>query len=459
MSHIINEDAILTFLNDTGEPSFAEVQRVLHKSANLERLDLSDVAVLLKTTDPVSIENIFQAAHQVKNAIYGNRIVFFAPLYISNHCINDCRYCGFRASNKIVRSMLSIGEVKSETKMLLMQGHKRILLVSGESYPAPKGLDYVFELIDAIYSVKYKENKIRRINVNIAPLDGNEFERLRLKPIGTYQLFQETYHRKTYTQVHPTGPKSDYDYRLEGIDRAMKAGFEDVGLGVLFGLFDWRFEVMALLQHVESLEKRFGVGPHTISVPRLEPAEGADLAMAPPAKVSDADFRKLIAILRLAVPYTGIILSTREAAQLRREALKLGVSQVSAGSRTNPGGYTSQKQGEQFSLGDYRTLDEVIYDLLKMDYLPSFCTACYRLGRTGLDFMEYAKPGDIKKKCGPNGLMTLKEYLTDFATPQVKALGEMKLLEWTEDIEDQSINEFLKKTFAQIDEGARDIFV
>ncbi|MCP4049973.1 MAG: [FeFe] hydrogenase H-cluster radical SAM maturase HydG [bacterium] len=458
---IIHEDKINQIFS-TAKPDKEEVDSILAKSIrSLERLSLKEVATLLKVSDPELNQKIFDTALKIKELIYGNRIVFFAPLYISNYCNNNCLYCAFRQGNSISRKALNKSEILNETEALLKQGHKRVLLVAGESYHSQHGLDYILKAIDTIYNAKAGSHSIKRINVNIAPLEVAEFRKLKEKDIGTYQIFQETYHRATYKQVHLSGTKSNYDYRLEAIDRAFEAGFDDVGLGVLYGLADWKFETMALIEHIEHLESKFGIGPHTISVPRIEQATGAPYTENIPHKVSDSDFKKLVAVLRLAVPYTGIILSTRESPLIRRELLKLGISQISAGSRTNPGGYgkTDESIGEQFSLGDHRSLDEVVYDLLEMNFLPSFCTACYRLGRTGLDFMEYARPGDIRKKCEPNGLITFREYLNDFATLKTKESGEKKIQEWISDYDDPKVKNRINKYFRCIDAGQRDIFI
>ncbi|MFC1617190.1 [FeFe] hydrogenase H-cluster radical SAM maturase HydG [Candidatus Margulisiibacteriota bacterium] len=439
-----------------------KIEDILAKSRDLQRLSVEEASFLIAEKDPIQNQNILKAAGQVKKDIYGNRIVFFAPLYISNYCINDCLYCAFRSENKIIRNYLTIEEIKHETELLIKSGHKRILLVAGESYPKNKGLKYILDAIDAIYSVRVGKNRIRRINVNIAPLEIEEFKELKAHNIGTYQLFQEAYHKPTYKIVHPSGPKSDYEKRIKAIDKAFEAGIDDVGIGVLYGLYDWRYETIELLKHIEHLEKKFGMGPHTISIPRLEPASGSSLASNSKYKVSDEDFKKIIAVLRLAVPYTGIILSTRENAEVRQSALQLGVSQISAGSKTNPGGYSSdpkRQAGEQFSLGDHRSLDEVICDILKRGFIPSFCTACYRLGRTGLDFMEYAKPGEIKKKCDPNALLTFAEYLNDFASPKVKEIGVKLINEQISKIDNDKFKNFIKNKLELINHGERDIFL
>lgn len=434
------------------------VREVLAKGRELAGLTPQEVAALLDLSDPELLGELFAAARSVKEEIYGRRLVLFAPLYVSNLCANECSYCAFRAANtQIRRRALDHEEIAAETRALVEEGHKRVLLVAGEAYPR-EGFDYVLEALDTIYAVKLGEGReIRRVNVNIAPLSVEEFRRLRQRRIGTYQLFQETYHRETYARVHTRGPKSDFDYRLGAMDRAFEAGIDDVGIGVLFGLFDWRYELMAMLGHIQHLEQRWGVGPHTISVPRLEPAQGSDIASQPPHAVSDIDFRKLVAILRLAVPYTGIIMSTRESASIRRESFALGVSQISAGSRTNPGGYTEGDSTEQFSLGDHRPLEEVIRDIAQLGYFPSFCTGCYRLGRTGADFMDLAKPGEIKRHCDPNGLSTFCEYLLDHASEQTRAVGESCLAETLSSFEPE-IRQQAEQMLALVRAGKRDVF-
>ena len=422
----IDEAAIAAALadGDAGDP--ARVRAILARARDLGGLAPAEVAVLCGVEDAELLDELFHAARDVKETIYGRRLVLFTPLYVSNLCANDCAYCAFRAGNReLVRRALSRDEIAAEVRVLVREGHKRVLLVAGEAYPAA-GFDYVLEAVDAIYAVHEGPGEIRRVNVNVAPLEVDEFRRLADRRIGTYQIFQETYHRPTYARVHRRGPKADYDWRLGAMDRAMTAGLGDVGVGVLFGLADWRFELLALLQHAAHLEARFGVGPHTVSVPRLEPALGSDLAAHPPRPVPDLAFRRIVAILRLAVPYTGIIMSTRETAAIRRETFALGVSQISAGSRTNPGGHTDgdRDHGSQFSLGDHRGLDEVVRDVAELGYIPSFCTGCYRLGRTGRDFMDLAKPGQIRRHCDPNGLSTFLEYLIDYASPATVAAGE-----------------------------------
>jgi len=411
-------------INDCIDSS--KVNEILDKARQLKGLSFDDVSSLLNVENSDDLKRVFTTAKYVKEEIYGKRMVIFAPMYISNLCRNECTYCAFRAKNKeMKRRALTMSEIADETKSLVDSGHKRMLLVAGESYPQ-EGFSYVLKAIDKIYSVKSNKGSIRRVNINVAPLSTDEFKALKERNIGTYQIFQETYDRNIYNSVHLSGQKADYDWRITAIDRAMEAGIDDVGIGVLFGLGDYKFEVLALLQHIKYLENKFGVGPHTISVPRLEPASGSDISVDPPMPVSDIDFQKIVAILRLAVPYTGIIMSTRETAKIRRETFALGVSQISAGSRTDPGGYSKDQNdtAAQFSLGDHRSLDDVVADVAAHGYVPSFCTGCYRLGRTGADFMDMAKPGEIKKHCNPNGLSTFMEYLEDYASPETKRVGK-----------------------------------
>ncbi len=408
-------------------PSPARVRELLAKAREQQGLTMEEVACLSYVENPELLNEIFSAAKQIKEEIYGSRLVLFAPLYISNRCANECTYCAFRATNtEIKRRTLTQDEIAEETRILIRQGHKRVLMVAGEALP-PQGFDYLLDSIATIYSTRVGPGEIRRVNVNLAPQTTEHFRQLKQAEIGTFQLFQETYHRPTYAEVHLKGRKRDYDWRATAFDRAMEAGIDDVGMGVLFGLYDWRFEIMAMMQHIRHLEETFGVGPHTISFPRLEPAVGSEIASRPPYEVSDADFLKMIAIMRLAVPYTGMIMSTRETAEVRRATLELGISQISAGSRTDPGGYKDGEgdpNGAQFQLGDHRTVEEVVSDVVSHGFLPSFCTACYRTGRTGQDFMDIAKPGEIKYHCSPNALSTFQEYLCDYASPQAKALGE-----------------------------------
>ena len=456
MDNFIPDSRIHELMERKPDPS--RVREILQKSRRLERLTMEETAELLAVTDPELLQAIFEAAKSVKEDIYGSRLVLFAPLYISNLCKNDCTYCAFRVSNKgVKRRALSMDEIRAEAEFLLKTGQKRALLVSGEAYPRD-GLDYVLDAIATVYSARDGKNTIRRLNVNIAPLEVEDFARLKEAEIGTYQIFQETYHEPTYHELHTFGPKADYLYRLSAIDRAFQGGLDDVGVGILFGLYDYRYEVLALMAHIEHLEKYFGMGPHTISVPRLEPAEGAPVAARPPYPVSDEDFKKIIAVLRLAVPYTGLILSTRETPEIRAASFDLGVSQISAGSRTNPGGYSEDGSCEQFSLGDHRSLDEVVRDICAHGYLPSFCTSCYRLGRTGLDFMEYAKPGAIKEKCLPNALFTFEEYLIDYASEETKEIGRALMERKLADVP-EAIRIAVNANLAKIRDGQRDLFM
>ena len=459
-SVIIREDEIAATLAGAGAPDPVRVREILAKAGVMQGLAPADVAVLMRTSAPELLQELYATARRVKRDIYGNRLVLFAPLYISNLCANECLYCAFRARNRaIVRRALTQDEIAREVKALIDQGHKRVLLVAGESYPR-EGFQYVLDSIATVYSVKSGPGEIRRVNANVAPLTLDEFRRLKEARIGTYQVFQETYHRATYGQVHLGGKKRDYDWRVTAMDRAMEAGISDVGVGVLFGLADWRFELLALMQHIAHLEARFGVGPHTISVPRLEPATGSDMASRPPHAVADDDFRKVIAILRLAVPYTGIILSTRENPAMRRESLALGVSQISAGSRTNPGGYADGEEtaaASQFSLGDHRGLDEVIRDVAALGYIPSFCTGCYRLGRTGKDFMDLAKPGEIKRHCDPNAVSTFMEYLMDYAAPATREEG-MRRIEQAVDGMEPGVQQTARRLLERVRGGQRDAY-
>jgi 2-iminoacetate synthase len=461
-ARFINENAIAETLNRARRADASAVREVLAKAVSLGGLNAEDVAVLMEVTDPVLQEEIFAAARRVKDEIYGNRLVLFAPLYISNLCKNECLYCAFREGNRALkRRVLTQEEIASEVRVLIRQGHKRLLLVAGESYPR-EGFRYVLRAIETIYQTKLGRGEIRRVNVNIAPLTVEEFKLLKEAHIGTYQLFQETYHRGTYAAVHTGGVKADYDWRLLAPDRAMHAGIDDLGIGVLFGLYDWKFEMLAMQQHIQHLEETFGVGPHTISVPRLEPALGSEIAAHPRNPVSDEDFKKIVAILRLAVPYTGIIMSTRENAATRRASFALGVSQISAGSRCNPGGYAelgdAPYTAQQFQLGDHRSLDEVVRDVASLGYTPSFCTACYRLGRTGADFMDLAKPGLIKHHCAPNALSSCMEYMLDFATPGTRQVGE-KLVDTELSSMETSVRDISQRLVADVRADKRDVFV
>jgi len=397
----------------------AEVRDAIAKSLSKEPLAVEETAALLAADDPDLVEEVFDAARQLKRDVYGNRIVLFAPLYIGNECTNDCLYCAFRRSNKeAIRRTLSPAEIRAEVESLLRAGHKRLILVFGE-HPRYSP-EFTAECVRQVYSVRLGHDSIRRVNVNAAPLGHAGYAAVKAAGIGTYQIFQETYHHETFALVHPRNTrKGDYLWGLDGVSRAMEAGLDDVGIGALFGLYDWRFEVLGLVSHALHLQKHYRVGPHTISFPRLRPACGVTLAEE--HRVSDDEFKRLIAILRLSVPYTGLILTAREPPALRREVMAFGVSQIDAGSRIELGGYTEAgdtqcMEREQFELGDVRSLDEVMRELVLDGYIPSFCTACYRLGRTGEHFMEFAIPGFIQDLCTPNALSTLMEFVVDHAS-------------------------------------------
>jgi 2-iminoacetate synthase len=453
---IVPEERINSLLES--KPSAEKVNEILDKAISLQGLTLEETACLLNVEDAQTLQKIFKAANTVKEKIYGKRIVLFSPLYISNYCTNNCLYCGFRIDNKeIQRRKLTVDEVIQEAQAIVDMGHKRILLVAGEDTNAVN-LDFVEEVIRKMYELKIMNGEVRRININIAPLKVEEFKRLKSFNIGTFQSFQETYHRETYKTMHVSGLKSNYEYRVETMDRALEAGLNDVGVGVLFGLTDYRFEILALLSHAQHLENKYGTGPHTISVPRIEPASGSDVSESPPFAIDDKTFKKIIAILRLSVPYTGIILTTREKAEFRREALDLGVSQLSAGSKTNPGGYSEEKSTEQFTIGDHRSLDEVVKELSETGYLPSFCTSCYRLGRVGKDFMDLAKPGLIQKFCQPNAMVTFREYLEDYATPETKQAGLQAIEHHLSEMTDEKVLSRTKKQLERVENGERDLY-
>ena len=447
-------------LLEGNEPSNEELNTILEKAYQLQGLDLEDVSALLRVQNPNKIKKIMEVAKYVKEEIYGKRLVLFAPLYTGNVCVNNCVYCAFRRANKhLVRKVLNMDEIEQEARILLKDGHKRILLICGES---PRNdIRYVCEAIRRVYSIQVGKDNIRRINVELAPMTVEEFRLLSKEKIGTYVCFQETYDPVLYKEYHPEDtPKSDYLYRLNVMHRAMEAGIPDVGLGVLFGLADYRFEILALMEHAKDLEKRFGCGPHTISFPRIEPAEGAPLPENIPHKVSDDNFKKIIAIIRIALPYTGIILSTRESDELRTELFNYGISQISAGSRTNPGAYShvADKSGSQFALGDHRSLEEVISGMIDCGYIPSFCTGCYRHGRVGADFMDLAKPGLIKQFCFPNALFSFKEYLYDFAGEETRQKGLVLIEKMLSQMPDSKVKDKITEELNAINDGKRDCY-
>lgn len=436
------------------------VKEVVAKSLNKERLNLKETAVLINASDRQSVDLIKSGAQKLKETIYGNRIVLFAPLYIGNKCHNNCSYCGFRASNtEAKRKTLSKEELTQEVHALEDNGHKRLILVFGEhpDYTA----DFIAETVRVCYNIKKDNGIIRRVNINAAPLDTDGFETVKNAGIGTYQIFQETYHPDIYKQHHPSGQKADYEYRLSGLDRAFEAGIDDLGIGALFGLYDWRFEVLSLIRHVNHLEACYNIGPHTISFPRLKNA--LNTSFENKFQVSDEDFLKLICILRLAVPYTGMILTAREFPWLRKEALKYGVSQIDGGSKIELGGYSESfnlKQDlnrEQFELGDSRSLADVIDELIETENIPSFCTACYRTGRTGEHFMEFSVPGFIKRFCSPNALLTFAEYLEDYARPMMRKRGWELIDKELENLNAPFSKNLLEK-LQRVKRGDRDLF-
>lgn len=435
------------------------IDAILEKAKLHKGLSHREASVLLACELEDKVQEIYALAEQIKKDFYGDRIVMFAPLYLSNYCVNGCLYCPYHKKNThIRRKKLTQEEIRAEVIALQDMGHKRLALEAGED-PVNNPLDYILESIQTIYSIKHKNGAIRRVNVNIAATTVENYRRLKDAGIGTYILFQETYHKETYEHLHPTGPKSNYAYHTEAHDRAMEGGIDDVGLGVLFGLELYRYEFAGLLMHAEHLEAAFGVGPHTISVPRICPADDIDPGEFDNG-ISDETFEKIVACIRVAVPYTGMIISTRESPAVRARVLHLGVSQISGGSRTSVGGYTEEEPIEestaQFDLSDHRTLDEVVRWLMEMGYVPSFCTACYREGRTGDRFMSLCKSGQINNCCLPNALMTLKEYLMDYASPETKEIGEKLIASQLGDIPRERTREIVTERLQQIAAGQRD---
>ena len=434
------------------------VLQILEKAALMKGLTHREAAILMDCNDPELEEKIYSLAKQIKHRFYGNRIVLFAPLYLSNYCINGCVYCPYHAKNRTIpRRKLSQKEIEEEVRALIRIGHKRLAVEAGE-HPVQNPLEYILDSIKTIYSVREGGNSIRRVNVNIAATDVESYRKLKAAGIGTYILFQETYNRKQYEKLHPTGPKSNYEWHTEAMDRAQEGGCDDVGIGVLFGLESYRYELVGLLMHAEHLEARFGVGPHTISVPRICPADDVSPEDFPDS-LPDNIFRKLVAVLRVAVPYTGMIISTRESARMRAQLLDCGISQISGGSRTSVGGYTTEERHDetaQFDVSDTRPLDEVVRWLLELDHIPSFCTACYREGRTGDRFMSLCKSGKISMCCTPNAIMTLKEYLMDYASPATKASGEALIAKSILDIPEGHVRDLTLKRLEAIEKGERD---
>jgi 2-iminoacetate synthase len=452
---------IFKHLEEQKLPDSARIKDIINKSLDKHRLNPDETAALLNVTDPELRQMILDGAKTLKERIYGNRIVLFAPLYIGNECVNDCVYCGFRISNKeCMRSTLEHDQLVNETIALENAGHKRLILVYGEH---PKyDAQYIHDTVETVYNTKSGKGEIRRVNINAAPLDIEGFKIVKEAGIGTYQIFQETYHQQTYEKMHPKGPKSSFLWRLDGLDRAMQAGIDDLGIGALMGLYDYRFEVMGLLYHTIHLEDRFGVGPHTISFPRIEPAVGTEFTQHPPFNVSDEQFKHLVATIRLSVPYTGMILTAREPIAIRNEVLSYGVSQIDAGSSIGVGSYSADNdeafKKAQFVLGDTRTLDEVIYELAQDGYIPSFCTSCYRAGRTGEHFMEFAIPGFVKRFCTPNALLTFAEYLYDYSSVKTRQAGLALIEKELTQIPDENMQKTVRDKLTQLQSGTRDLY-
>ena len=431
---------------------------ILQQAAEGRGITHRQAAVLMECNDKEIIEQIFALAREIKQRIYGNRIVMFAPLYLSNHCINGCTYCPYHATNRtIARRKLTQEQIAAEVIALQDMGHKRLALEAGE-HPKLAPIEYILESIDTIYSIRHRNGAIRRVNVNIAATTVENYRRLHDAGIGTYILFEETYHREIYNALHPSGPKSDWAYHTEAMDRAMEGGIDDVGIGALFGLTNYRYDLVGMLMHAEHLEARFGVGPHTISVPRIRPADDIDLSKFPNA-VTDDVFRRIVAILRIAVPYTGMIISTRESAECRKAVLDVGVSQISGGSKTTVGGYadsTEAEHSEQFDISDHRTLDQIVSWLLELGYIPSFCTACYREGRTGDRFMSLAKSGAIANCCAPNALMTLTEYLCDYGSDTSRQAAQNIIAQELAKIPSEKVRQIAQQRIEKIVAGERD---
>lgn len=460
MKPFIDSEEIWDYINNS-KTTKEKVREVIAKAKNKQRLNLEDTATLINAKDPQLIEEILQAARDLKEKVYGNRIVLFAPLYIGNYCTNNCSYCGFRTSNKEAERMtLSDSEIVNEVEALEDNGQKRLILVYGEH---PKySPSYIAHTVKLVYGVKKGNGEIRRVNINAAPLDIEGFRTVKESGIGTYQVFQETYHPEAYAKYHLGGKKSDYNWRLTSLDRAQEAGLDDVGIGALFGLYDWRFDLLSMIRHTNHLEACYNVGPHTISFPRIQSASSLDSPLE--YRVSDEDFVKLVAILRLAVPYTGLILTARESAAIRREVIQFGVSQIDGGTKIELGNYSKTiNEGqnlnkEQFMINDNRSLGEIIDELIDQGNIPSFCTACYRLGRTGEHFMEFSVPGFIKRFCTPNALLTLSEYLVDYATPEVKEKG-WKLIDKTlDELNSQGNPNEIRERINRVKAGDRDLY-
>jgi 2-iminoacetate synthase len=455
----IDDDKLSALVSGEQEDA-GRVRAIIAKSLEKVPLTVDETSALLAATSPDLVEEIFDAARSLKRNVYGNRIVIFAPLYIGNHCINDCKYCAFRSSLRTtVRKTLTDAELVQQVEALEDAGHKRLILVFGEHPDYTP--EFMAETVRSVYTVKKGKGDIRRVNINAAPLDVEGYKTVKAAGIGTYQIFMETYHHETYRKFHPPHThKGDYLYRQDGLTRAYEAGCDDVGIGALFGLYDWRFEVLSMVTHSRFLMDRFGCGPHTVSFPRIRPAHGVTLEEK--YLVSDPDFKRLVAILRLSIPYTGMILTARETPEMRREVMEFGVSQIDAGTRIELAGYTKKTDQElnkeQFHIGDTRSMDEILSELLRNDNVPSFCTSCYRSGRTGEQFMEFAIPGFIEKFCTPNALLTLQEYLNDYATPETRRLGEEVIKKEIENYSHSNKSALLEKLAKTQSNEERDLY-
>lgn len=461
MKPFIDPEEIREYINQSS-PSKSRIREIIAKSLDKNRLTLEETAVLINANDPELVEEIKQGAKTLKEKVYGQRIVLFAPLYVGNLCINNCAYCGYKTSNQhMKRITLTHDELVNQVKTLEDTGQKRLILVFGEH---PKyDANFIADTVRTVYSVKSGPGEIRRVNINAAPLDVDGFRIVKDAKIGTYQIFQETYHEETYRKVHQGGVKSNFEWRLTSLDRAQEAGIDDVGIGALFGLYDWRFEVMGLVRHTNHFEACYNVGPHTISFPRIQYA--SELNIDKNHLVSDYDFTRLVAILRLAVPYTGLILTARESSAIRDEILQFGVSQIDGGTNIEMGGYSKKKENEnqdidfeQFQINDNRSLNEIMDELIDHKYIPSFCTSCYRSGRTGEHFMEFSVPGFIKRFCQPNAMLTLAEYLEDYAPSETKVKGEKLLEEKLGEMQEDGFKEKLEEKLKLVKEGKRDLY-
>lgn len=460
MKPFIDNQEILNFINNTKSDKIA-VRDVIQKSLSKNRLSLSETAILLNAESEDLVDEIKNAARTLKENVYGDRIVLFAPLYIGNYCSNNCSYCGFKSSNKdIIRTTLLKKELEREVLSLEKNGHKRLILVYGEHQTYSP--EFIADNVRQVYKIKLNNGEIRRVNINAAPQDIDGFKTIHEAGIGTYQIFQETYHQETYKKVHISGMKKKYDWRLTALDRAMEAGIDDVGIGALFGLYDWKYEVLGLVRHVNHFEKVYNVGPHTISFPRIQYA--AEMKIDDKYIVNDSEFTRLVSILRLAVPYTGMILTARESSKIRDEVLKYGVSQIDGGTNIELGGYSEDNNHlqdinrEQFTINDDRPLNDVIDELLNNGFIPSFCTACYRMGRTGEHFMEFAVPGFVKKLCSPNAILTLAEYLEDYAPEHTKIVGYELIEKKINELSESTNTDNLRKKIQLVKSGKRDLY-